>query len=154
MWAGALAFLHQYPQYKDDAQGLVNTDEFHVFMEGETVPVTPLELLREGRLAMAAVQVAVLAVCYIYARRLFGLLPAFVGMLLVAFDPFYLGLTRLLHLDGLMTSFVLLALLAYTVFLSERRIADLLVSGIAAGLGWLTKSPALILAPVLGMLTF
>jgi 4-amino-4-deoxy-L-arabinose transferase-like glycosyltransferase len=154
MWAGALAFLHQYPQYKDDAQGLVNTDEFHVFMEGESLPVTPLELLREGRLAMAAVQVAVLAVCYIYARRLFGLLPAFVGMLLVAFDPFYLGLTRLLHLDGLMTSFVLLALLAYTLYLSERRIADLLVSGIAAGLGWLTKSPAFILAPVLGMLAF
>jgi len=154
MWAGALGFLRKYPEYKDDIEGLVNTDEFHAYMASEKVPVSPLELLREGRLVMAAAQVAVLALCYIYARRLFGLLPAFVGMMLVAFDPFYLGLTRLLHLDGLMTSFILLALLAYLIYLAERHIADLLISGVAAGLGWLTKSPALILAPVLGILAF
>ena len=152
MWAGTLGFLRVFPNYKDYAVREQDADEFHAFMNKRIVPISMLELLREGRLVMAAAQVAVLALCYIYARRLFGLLPAFVGMMLVAFDPFYLGLTRLLHLDGLMTSFLLLSILAYLTYMTKRRAGDLLVSGAAAGLAWLTKIPALMLVPVVGLL--
>jgi hypothetical protein len=152
MWAGALGFLRKYPEYKDNREGLVDPDEFHAYMARRIVKVTLLELLREGRLMVAAMQVAVLTLCYIYARRLFGLLPALAGMLLVAFDPFYLGLTRLLHLDGLMASFLLLSILAYLTYLSHRRMIDLLVSGAAAGLACLTKIPALFIVPVVGLL--
>jgi hypothetical protein len=152
MWAGALGFLRIYPEYKDNREGLVDPDEFHAYMSRRSVTVSLLELLREGRLMVAALQVAVLTLSYVYARRLFGLLPALASMLLLAFDPFFLGLTRLLHLDGLMASFLLLSILAYLTYLPDRRVIDLLVSGVAAGLACLTKIPALVIVPVVGLL--
>lgn len=68
------------------------------------VPVSRLEVLREGRLIMVIAHVLILMTSYLYARRLLGTFPALLGFLLIAFDPFHLGLTRLLHLDGLMTT--------------------------------------------------
>ncbi len=52
-----------------------------------------------------------------------------------------------------MTNYVLLSLLAFLVYLVDRRLINLLVSGVAAGLGMLTKSPAVLLAPVIVGLT-
>jgi 4-amino-4-deoxy-L-arabinose transferase-like glycosyltransferase len=73
-------------------------------------------------------------------------------LLFIAADPFHIALSRLLHLDGLTSAFVLLSLLALLCFLYRGgRRTDLVVSGIAAGLAALTKSPALFLAPFTGL---
>jgi hypothetical protein len=95
---------------------------------------------------------AVLA-AFVEAVRLLGIWPALVGFLLIAFDPFYLGLSRLLHPSGLMSTLVLLSMLAYLAYvLRGRRWADLLLSGLSAGLAWLSESPALFLFPFILML--
>jgi 4-amino-4-deoxy-L-arabinose transferase-like glycosyltransferase len=93
-----------------------------------------------------------LLVAYLYARKLIGFLPALTGFLLIAFEPFNLALTRLLHLDGLLSSLFLLSLLAFVYFLESRRWRDLIVSGVAAGLCWLTKSPAFFLGLAIGLI--
>jgi hypothetical protein len=87
------------------------------------------------------------------AARLFGFWPAAVGFLLLAADPFHIAHSRLLHLDGLSSSLMLLSLLSLMNYLYRgyRRL-DLAASGAAAGLAWLTKSPALFLIPLAGLL--
>ena len=94
-----------------------------------------------------------LTLAFIYARRLFGLPTALLGLLFSAFSPFFAAHTHLLHLDGLAAALLLLALLAYLGFNERRRPADLVIAGIAAGLSWLTKTPALFLPPFLAALT-
>jgi hypothetical protein len=152
MWAGTASFLLRYPEYRDSQRGQLTSDEFDEYMGRKARPVTPLQLLATARTILVLAQVLILALSFIYARRLLGLLPAFLGFLLIAFDPFHLALTRLLHLDGLLSSLVLLSLLAFIAYLRGRRRLDLFVSGLAAGLGWLTKTPALFLIPVVGLL--
>jgi len=152
MWAGAAALGLRFPEYKDSITHQVNPDEFHTLMSGKDVPVTLLELLRDSRLILVFVQATILLICYLYGRKLLGAWSALAAFLLVAFDPFHLGLSRLLHLDGLMSSLILFALLSFLAYLFEGRPADLIVSGLATGLSWLTKSPALFLLPVMGLL--
>ena len=80
------------------------------------------------------------------------MLPALTGFLLIAFDPFHIALSRVLHLDGLLGNFMLLSVLAFLVYLEERKTTALVVSAAAAGLAWLTKSPGLFLIPVIFLL--
>jgi 4-amino-4-deoxy-L-arabinose transferase-like glycosyltransferase len=94
-----------------------------------------------------------LGLAFLCAWRLLGLLPAFLGFLFIALDPFHIGLTRLLHLDGLMASLVLLSSLAILCFLLRgRNIIYLLLATGAAGFAFLTKSPSLVLMPFFGIL--
>lgn len=105
-----------------------------------------------GRTFAALANTLALSLAYVFAWRLFGLLPALLGFLLIAFDPFHVAHSRILHQDGMLSSFLLLALLAFLSFLRHRQPLDLIVSGIAAGLGWLTKSPSLFLVPAVVLL--
>ena len=50
-----------------------------------------------------------------------GLATAFFGFLFIAFDPFEVALARFLHLDGLLSSWMILALLLYLCFLYRGR---------------------------------
>jgi 4-amino-4-deoxy-L-arabinose transferase-like glycosyltransferase len=94
-----------------------------------------------------------LGLALLCAWRLLGLWPAFLGFLLIAFDPFHIGLTRLLHLDGLMASLLLLASLSFICFLLRgRNILFLFLAIVASGLALLTKTPSLVLVPFFGIL--
>ncbi|MGB9673334.1 MAG: hypothetical protein ACPL3P_04290, partial [Anaerolineales bacterium] len=64
-----------------------------------------------------------------------------------------LALSRILHLDGLLSSFMLLALVSYLYFWKTKRWSALIVCGIASAMSWLTKSPGLFLLPFLGGMT-
>ncbi len=77
-----------------------------------------------------AIVIAV-SLAYLSAVRLVGLLPALVGFLLLAFDPFLIALSRLLHVDGLVSALMLLSLLAWLNYLyNGRRFVDLLLSAV------------------------
>lgn len=152
MWAGAAGLALNFPDYLKLNPGQVDPDQYHEIMQSKRSPVSLLTVLRDDRLILVLAQLATLALGYLYARRLLGTLPALLGFLFIAFDPFHLGLTRLLHLDGMLGNFTLLSTLAFLVYLVNRRLVNLLVSGAAAGLGLLTKSPAMFMIPVIGVL--
>jgi dolichyl-phosphate-mannose--protein O-mannosyl transferase len=152
MWTGTLGWLARYPQYRGSGLGQVNHLAFHRYLEQQSKAL-PLDLLAASRAFMVLGHTLILALGFWYAARLIGLTPAFIAFLLIAFDPFHLALTRLLHLDGLLANLMLLSLLAFILFLQRRRPLDLLVSAGAAGLSVLTKSPGVLLAPVLACLT-
>ena len=152
-WAGLIGFLWRYPAYINETTGrLTESGEIGEVLKEHGKQ--PIEVLEAGRIVMVLVITAVLVAAFLEAARLFGFFPALVGFLLIAFDPFHIGLSRLLHLDGLMSSLVLLSLLSFLTYLYRgQRLFDLMISGLAAGLGWLTKSPAFILVPVVGLLS-
>jgi len=151
MWAGMAGFLLRFPEYRESGLGQVESPAFNSYLE-RVDPALPLELLTTGRIFMVIAHTLILLAAYAYAWRLFGLLPAFFSFLLIAFDPFHLALTRLLHVDGMLANLSLLSLLALIAYLESRHPFDMFVSGIAGGLGLLTKLPAVLLFPVVGLL--
>ena len=150
MWAGTAGLLSRFPSYSRVATDWVDETTYPdvVTANGHTV----IELLTASRIFAVIGHTVVLLLCFPFARRLLGLWPAFVGLLFVAFDPFHMAHSRLLHLDGLLSSLLLLALLAFLSYLAEGHTLDLIVSGIAAGLSWLAKSPGLFLIPAVGLI--
>ena len=152
MWAGLAGFLRGYPQYIKLGPGQMDRPpQLERYLENHGVEA--LALLATSRRFIVIAIVITLSLAYLSAVRLVGFLPALVGFLLLAFDPFLIALSRLLHLDGLVSALMLLSLLAWLNYLyNGRRFADLLLSAVSAGLSWLTKSPALFLLPFLGLI--
>jgi len=151
MWAGTLGFLSRFPEYRGTGLGQIDPAQFHYHMKN-LAKVPPIELLAASRMFIVLGHTLVLTLAYLYARRLIGPLPAFIAFLLIAFDPFHLALTRLLHLDGMLGNLMLLSLLAFLSFLLGRKTIDLLVSAAAAGFSVLTKSPGVFIMPVIGVM--
>jgi hypothetical protein len=112
------------------------------------------------RLPIAATTSLAVALGYLVLRRLLRPSPAFLAALLWAWSPFLIAHSRLLHLDGLLTSFmslsVLLLLLAEGNGQQARPLTSgwggLAGSGVCAGLAFLTKAPSLVLLPMIGLL--
>lgn len=78
--------------------------------------------------------------------RLFGRLVALAGFACLAYSPLFLAQTRRVHTDALATIFIFLTVLLFLCYCQSRRHHRFLVlSGIAFGLGVLSKSYALIL---------
>jgi 4-amino-4-deoxy-L-arabinose transferase-like glycosyltransferase len=151
MWAGAGAYHLKFPKYQ--RVGELRIGDSELFEKFYRHGPRPIEVLATARALVVMMNLVAFLVGFIYARRLFGLLPALVGFLFIAFDPFYLAHSRLLHVDALLSSFLFLSILAYLVFLKEGSWWALLVSAVAAGLSLLTKTPALILLPLLLLLS-
>ncbi|MGD9091869.1 MAG: glycosyltransferase family 39 protein, partial [Anaerolineales bacterium] len=153
MWAGTASFLILFPEYRGSALGQVDNAVVHNYINKNAKDITtPLDLLQGARIFIVLGNTFVLTLAYLYARRLIGLLPALIGFLLIAFDPFHLALSRLLHTDGSLSNLLLLSLLAFVNFIKDRKPLDLVISGVTAGLSWLTKSPGVFLVPVVGLL--
>ena len=162
MWLGMAGYLWRYPEYAADAAAQVGdmSEGVEGFLRDHGHE--PIDLLEAGRTFVVLVTLAALLVAFWIAVDLFGLLAALAGFLLIAFEPFLLGLSRMLHVDGLASVFMFLSLLAYLRFHAgspaERppyagRMRDLIISAVAAGLAWLTKSPAFFLIPFMALVT-
>lgn len=152
MWAGAAGFALRYPQYLQTQTGqLVGLTSVEPFLRARGVQ--PIEVLAAARLFVALFISLMLAAAFIPAVRLLGFWPALFATLLIAFDPFHLAHSRFLQLDGLVSSAMLLSLIAGLAFvLQGKRTSDALLSGFGAALAWLTRSPAFFLIPFLGLL--
>lgn len=156
-WAGLFGFLTAYPDYITDAErdfGWI-AEELPPFLREHGHE--PADLLAAGRSFVVLFITLALTLTFVLAWRVWGMGAALTGILLVAFDPFYVAHSRLMHLDGLLSSYLLLAVIALLVTLDRhedkgwRRFA-FLVAGVATGLAWLTRSPGLFLLPFAALL--
>ncbi len=152
-WAGLVGFLVTYPQYAWDAPGQFGwlTEEIEPFLRSQGHD--PLEVIAAGRSVIVALIIVTLLGVFWLAGRAFGLWPALLGVGLIAFDPFHIAHSRLLHLDGLMSSFMLLAVMAWLCYLVEGKRWALALAALATALAWLTRSPAFFLGPLFVALT-
>jgi hypothetical protein len=153
MWAGVAGFLARYPEYRGSGLGQVfRPPKLDRYLR-KIAQVPPLEILVASRYFIVLGIAIVLVLGFFYAQSLIGTPAAVLGFLLIAFDPFHIALTRILHTDGTLSGLLFLSLLAFISYLHRRNIFDLIVSGIAAGLGCLTKSPGFIIIPTVGLIT-
>lgn len=152
MWAGVAGFLTRFPGYRSSELGQLSSSELDDYLR-KNARVPPLDILQASRFFIVLGNTFVLVLGFLYAQRLIGTPAAILGFLLIAFDPFHLALTRILHTDGSLSSLLFLSLLAFLNYMHRRKVFDLLVSGVAAGLGWLTKSPGFFIIPVVGLIT-
>ena len=153
MVAGWAGYLWQFPDYVEQV------DEQLVWGNPamdrlEALGHKPIDLMAAGRTFVVLFNVVALTLAFLYARRLVGLWPALLASLLIAFDPFHIALSRFLHPDSLLSTFMLLATVAFMAYLfAGRRTGDLIAAGIYTALAWLTKTPAVFLLPLVGLLT-
>jgi hypothetical protein len=153
-WLGMLGYLWRYPHYIEEAPGRL-TDASQIELVLRQHGRQPMELLWAGRVLIALAVSIVLLAAFWGVSRLVGRKSALVGMGLMAFDPFFLGLSRLFHLDGLLSSLMFLSIILFLNYLEDesRHRKTLVLSGVVAGLAWLTKSPAFFLLPFVVLLT-
>jgi 4-amino-4-deoxy-L-arabinose transferase-like glycosyltransferase len=106
-----------------------------------------------GRAAVALVTTLGLVALYLLLVRLFDRRVVLLAVGLLAFDPFLIGHSGLLHTDALLATFVLLALATALNGLQEpHRAAWWNLSGLFTGLALLTKTPAIVLPPFILLL--
>jgi hypothetical protein len=96
-----------------------------------------------------------LAFVFYPIRKIFGLKNALLLSGLVSFEPYYVALTRVFHLEGLLSIFMLASVTWLFWFIDEGGNKKLIISAVFAGLSILTKTTALFLLPfTLMMITF
>ena len=150
MWAGSGGLMVEY--IRQGGSGSISR-----FLA--EVPFDPLDpaMLFSLRLPGVLVAAAAVALTYWWSRPLIGRWGALLAAALLALDPFYLALSRVLGHDALVSTFMWLSLLAFLRAMAERgrqtaagkkrfvlpHTPFLLCSGALAGLAFLSKYPAL-----------
>ena len=112
------------------------------------LPATDIGAYTFGRVVTVLVTGLLLLVLYGLSRSLLGRWPAFIGIALLALDPYTLAYSRLLHIAAPLALFMTLAGVSMMLWLRDNRYRWLLLTGLFAGLALLTKSTALLLAPM------
>lgn len=114
-----------------------------------------LTAARMGPILVAALGVVML---YFLLRSRLGNRAAVLGALFIALDPFTAGLSGLLHLDALLATFMLAAVLPVLPPVDAQAAGikpfEVVFSGIMAALAVLTKTPGLFLLPVIPLILF
>ena len=102
---------------------------------------------RAGTAALSLViSLSIVGICVLLSRMTDATTALIAGGLL-ALDPFYVAQSKMIHVDALLSSFMVLSALFLIRHLDGERWRDLVLSGVFCGLALLTKSPALFLVP-------
>ncbi|MBN1221200.1 MAG: glycosyltransferase family 39 protein [Anaerolineae bacterium] len=109
----------------------------------------PLDFLPWVRLPLALTASLSIFGIYLLAKHLLDERLALLVTLIIAFDPFILAHTRVVHVDGPMAYFMFLSFLAFILYLDQGGWKWLLLSGLFGGLATLSKTPAVLLGPIL-----
>lgn len=114
-------------------------------------PPRTMAALAARRAIVAGANTVLLVGAVLLVRAIFGANVAWLTGLLVAFDPFILTESRALRIEGLVTGFNTLALLALLLYLKTRRLGAVALVGLLTGLALLSKISAVALLPVGGL---
>lgn len=153
MWIVTAAMLVYFPEYRGMGQGYLDYNKgwLDPFMieHGKD----PLVLLHYARLIQIFVILGLFLLLYYLLQQFISKLGAVFILIFASFDPYYLGITRLITHEGMVSLFVLVSLMALSVYLfRDRKIIFLLISGVAAGFAQLTKSSAIAMLAGVGIL--
>lgn len=153
MWIISMGMLAYFPEYRGFGQGYLDYEKGRLDPFMYEHGYKPLTLLAYSRLIQVIVILILFLLLYYLLQRFLSKFSAAFAVIFVSFDPYYLGLTRMLTHEAMVALFVLVSLLALAVYLlRDRRLVFLLISGVAAGLAQLTKSSAIAMLAGVGIL--
>ena len=109
----------------------------------------PLVYLPAARGVMVIAASLAVLVMYLLMGRIVGRRIAFLAAVLIAFEPFFVANSRVLHVDAPLAYFMFLSFLAFWLYLTEGRWGWLALSGLCGALATLSKTPGAILGPIL-----
>ena len=96
----------------------------------------------------------VLGVGSYYLKKIKGVFFAVTVVIVLTFEPFFIGLTRVLHTDGLITVLSFSVFVTFYYFLLTKNKLAFFYSALFTALALLTKSNALFLVAFIGLSTF
>ncbi|MBC7876668.1 MAG: glycosyltransferase family 39 protein [Anaerolineales bacterium] len=153
MWIISMGMLVYFPAYRGFGQGYLDYEKGRLDPFMYEHGYKPLMLLTYSRLIQVFVILVLFLFLYYLLQRFLPKLSAAFAVVFVAFDPYYLGLTRMLTHEAMVALFVLVSLMALAVYLlRDRRVLFLLISGAAAGFAQLTKSSSIAMLAGVGVL--
>ncbi|RJP55658.1 MAG: hypothetical protein C4557_01110 [Anaerolineaceae bacterium] len=153
MWIISFAMLAYFPEYRGFGQGYLDYEKGRLDPFMYQHGMDPLLLLHVARLIQVFIVLALFLLLFYLLQRLIPKAAAAFVILFASFDPFFLGHTRMLDHEALVSLFVLVSLAAFVVYLSQdRKFVFLLISGAAAGFAQLTKSSAIAMLAAIGIL--
>ncbi len=142
MWSGTTGALLRF--VLDRPSDIARLEDVAAALAAEP---NRLDFVAWLRLPIALATAAAVLLFFWLARRLFGTGVALLASALLALDPFHLAHSRVLQMDALLATAVSIAWLAFLVGMPTGQRRYLVLGGVAAGLGFLTKAPALALGP-------
>lgn len=155
MWIVATAMHVYFPEYRGMGQGYFDPlkFKFEEFMRENNKQ--PIELVKISRYIQAGV-FAILAITALFLLQLLvDKKAAFLSIALATLSPFFLGHSRLLNIEGMLSLFVLLSFLGMQAYLNYKRDwLYLIISGAAFGLAQLSKSSSIPVIAVIGLMLF
>ncbi len=148
MWGGSLGLLAYYWQEISPTGVSLST-----FLQSQDADSVDPAVIAYVRLPLAVVAAIFILLFYLLLRQLLNERVVLIASLLLALNPFHIALSRTLHHDALTTTFMILSLLAITGYwLRGRPWYWLLISGVMAGLAFLSKPASWFLLPYTMML--
>ena len=155
MWTAVAGLISKYLSGAWSEGVSVSRPSLSEFLQGVPTDMVSLDYLAATRLPTALLTSAFVVVLYFLVGKLLGRRVALLSAILVALDPFYLAHCRLLHHDALVTTFMTLSLLSFLVYVSQKQVSVYLaLSGLSAGLAFLSKATSLFLVPLMALLTW
>lgn len=88
---------------------------------------------------------------YRLISNLFNKITAFISVIIFSIDPLFVNFTRLVHVDGLLSVFTFLSILSILNYFKTKKEKYFLYCTIFSSLSFLTKSPSLLILPVIFM---
>ncbi len=153
MWLGSFALDaetigHWKGLCLDETNGGENTDQLDdVGMEGVYQTLAPVIFSAHRGIAVGSL--LGLFLVYLMLRAGIGLRapPALGGLALLAFDPFLMAHSRVMHVDAMLSILALPAVLGLAAWLRHGGRGRAVVAGLLAGLAMLAKSAGFLLGP-------
>ncbi len=154
-WVVTAGMLTVFPAYRGFGQGYFDVRKFNFDDFLKEHGKSTLDLLRNSRLIQSALLIVLALLSFFLLQLLIDRLVALLSIALAFDAPFFLGHSRLLNHEGMLALFALVSVLAMLVYLrTGRKWIYLLLSGAAFGLAQLTKSPSIVVIPVVGLMLF
>lgn len=112
-------------------------------------PQYPLAHLTAVRLPLVIVTSLTVLAIYLLLKRLVDHRLAFFGAVVLSFNPLFLALSRIIHVDAPLSYFAFASFLAFVLYLQRGQWLVLGLSGLFGALAVLSKTPAILLGPIL-----
>lgn len=96
----------------------------------------------------------VMSTIFYVLRKLFRIKYATLSIFLLSFEPFYLALTRVMHLEGLMSTFMIASFVWFFYYLKNKNKKYMVISSLFTSLAILTKTSSVFMLLFIGLIYF